>query len=130
MRDATRILGLAAGFAILIACLGLLGMVIYAVETRTKEIGVRKVLGADVVSLVMLLSQSFLRLLAIAVAISVPLCMALIRMMLQDFSKRAPLEIGPFLWPVIGLLALAMLTIGSQTLRAAFANPVDALRYE
>ncbi len=130
MRDATRILSLAAGFAILIACLGLLGMVIYAVETRTKEIGVRKILGAGVASLVMLLSQNFLRLLAIAITISVPVCLLLTRVMLQNFSQRAPLGIGLFLGPVLVLLALALLTIGSQTVKAALANPVEALRYE
>jgi putative ABC transport system permease protein len=130
MRDATSILGLSAGFAILIACLGLLGMVIYAVETRTKEIGVRKVLGADVPSLLMLLSQNSLKLLAVAVLVALPLCLLLINVMQQNFAQRAPLQIGLFLWPVLGLLALAALTIGSQTVKAALANPVESLRYE
>jgi putative ABC transport system permease protein len=130
MRDATRILGLAAGFAILIACLGLLGMVIYAVETRTKEIGVRKVLGASVANLVVLLSQSFLRLLAIAVVIALPVCWLLSNVMQQNFAQRAPLGFEFFVWPVIALLAVALLTIGSQTVKAALANPVDSLRYE
>jgi putative ABC transport system permease protein len=130
MRDATRILSLAAGFAILIAGLGLLGMVIYAVETRTKEIGVRKVLGASAPSLAMLLSQSFVRLLAVAIAIALPLCLLLSNLLQQNFAQRAPLSVGLFAWPVLGILALALLTIGSQTIKAAMSNPVETLRYE
>jgi len=130
MRDATQILSLAAGFAILIAGLGLLGMVIYAVETRTKEIGVRKVLGASAPSLAMLLSQSFVRLLAVAIALALPLCWLLSNLLQQNFAQRAPLSIGLFVWPVLGILALALLTIGSQTVKAAMSNPVETLRYE
>ena len=130
MRDVTRILGLAAAFAILIACLGLLGMVIYAVETRTKEIGVRKVMGASATNLVVLLSQSFLRLLAVAITLALPLCWLLSSVMQQNFAQRAPFAIGLFAWPALGLLALALLTIGSQTIKAALANPANSLRYE
>ncbi len=130
MRDATRILSLAAGFAVLIACLGLLGMVIYAVETRTQEIGVRKVLGADVPGLIVLLSQSFLRLLIVAITIAAPLCFLLIRVLSQNFAQGPGFELGLFVWPILGLLSLAILTIGSQTIKAALANPVKSLRYE
>ena len=130
MHDATRILSLVAGFAILIACLGLLGMVIYAVETRTKEIGVRKILGASAANLMVLLSQGFWRLLAIATMLALPLSWALSNVLQQNFAQRAPAGIGLFAWPVLGLLVLALLTIASQTVKAALTNPVEALRYE
>jgi len=130
MRDATRILSLVAGFAILIAGLGLLGMVIYAVETRVKEIGVRKVLGASAASLALLLSQSFVRLLAIALVIALPLCVLLSNVMQQNFAQRAPVSLALYALPVFGMLALALLTIASQTVKAALRNPVEALRYE
>ena len=130
MHDATRILSLVAGFAILIACLGLLGMVIYAVETRTKEIGVRKIMGASAANLMVLLSQGFWRLLAIATMLALPLSWALSNVLQQNFAQRAPAGIGLFAWPVLGLLVLALLTIASQTVKAALTNPVEALRYE
>jgi putative ABC transport system permease protein len=130
MRDASRILSLVGSFAILIACLGLLGMVIYTVETRVKEIGVRKVLGASAASLALLLSRSFVRLLAIAMVIALPLCILLSNVLQQNFAQRAPLSLALYALPVLGILALALLTIASQTVKAAMKNPVEALRYE
>ena len=130
MRDTIYILSLTSAFAILIACLGLLGMVIFGIETRTKEVGVRKILGAGVAGLVLLLSRSFVQLLVIAAVIAVPLCLLMTNVLLQHFSQRAPLSVGLFVWPVLALLVVAIVTIGSQTIRAALANPVNVLHRE
>ena len=130
MHDATHILSLVAGFAIMIACLGLLGMVIYAIETRTKEIGVRKVLGATARQLAVLLSRSFIGLLLIAIILALPVCWTLSSMLQQNFVQRALFDAAVFVWPVLGLLALVMLIIGSQTIKAALTKPVISLRYE
>lgn len=128
--DGIRILGLASFFAILIACLGLFGMVTYAVETRTKEVGVRKVMGAGIPGLVLLLSRDFLLLVAVAVTVAVPLAWYLSDLWLRNFATRVALDGAIFVPSVLALLLLALVTIGSQTLRAARANPVETLRQE
>jgi putative ABC transport system permease protein len=128
--DAVAIFGLAAFFAILIACLGLFGMATYTVETRTKEVGVRKVMGANVPGLVALLSKDFFKLVVIALVIAGPMAWFVNNLWLQQFALQAPLDAWIFGPAVLAVFALAALTIGSQTLRAARANPVDTLRYE
>ncbi|MGE0772843.1 MAG: ABC transporter permease [Cyclobacteriaceae bacterium] len=128
--DIYTIVGYIAFVAISLACLGMLGMAMYAAKTRTKEIGVRKVMGATVADVVMLLSKSFMILIAIAVVIGVPVGFMLSDLFLSNYAYK--IEITP--WLILSgitfLGVLALVTISSQTLRAATTNPVDSLRYE
>jgi putative ABC transport system permease protein len=117
-------------FAILIACLGLLGLVTYAAEQRTKEIGIRKVLGAKVGTIVVLLSRDFTRLVLIASLIAFPTAWWAMNKWLESFAYRV--SIGWWVFLVAGVLALgiALLTVSFQTIRAALANPVESLKTE
>lgn len=129
-KQLSRIFGLFAALAILIACLGLFGLVRFTAELRTKEIGIRKVLGASVTQLSAMLSNEFLKLVLIACLITFPFTWWLMNKWLQDFAYRA--EIG---WG-IGLLAgavivlIALTTVGVQSIKAAMANPIKSLRTE
>lgn len=128
--DLVSILGTIAFLAIVIACLGLLGMAIYTAERKTKEVGVRKVLGADEWSIAMLLSREFVKMLAVSIIIGAPLSYVLNNFWLQMLPNRVEFGLGTVLLGVFLLLMLGLLTIGSQTLRAAKNNPVEALRSE
>ncbi len=119
-----------AGLAIFIACLGLFSLAAFIAERKTKEIGVRKALGASSASIVLMLNKSFLRWIIAANIISWPLAYLAMNRWLQDFNYRISLGWGTFLLAGIFTLALAMLTVSYQTLRVALANPVDSLRYE
>ncbi|HXB29346.1 MAG TPA: FtsX-like permease family protein, partial [Puia sp.] len=116
--------------AILIACLGLFGLATFISEQRTKEIGIRKVLGASVEGIVRLLSKDFLRLVGISFVIAAPLSWWIMNSWLKDFAYRIPLE-----WWIIGLagfiaLLIALTTVSFQAIKAAIANPVNSLRSE
>ncbi|QTE38951.1 ABC transporter permease [Mucilaginibacter gossypii] len=116
--------------AILIACLGLFGLAAYAAEQRTKEIGIRKALGASVSSITGMLSADFVKLVLIAILIATPLAWWAMQKWLQDFAYRT--TIGWYL-PVIAAgvaIAIALITVSFQSVKAAFANPVDSLRNE
>ena len=128
--DFLKVLGLIAVFSILISCLGLLGMAMYSAENRVKEIGIRKVLGATSGNIVFLLSKEYLLLVGIAVVIGTPLAWFINNFWLQAVSNKT--DIGPviFIAGVLGTVMLAMLTIGSQTLRAARANSIQNLQSE
>src|SRR6266496_2041495 len=117
-------------FAILIACLGLLGLSLFATTQRTKEIGVRKVLGASVSNIVMLLSKDFIRLIIIAFVIASPVAWWIMHNWLQDFAYR--INISWWIFFAAGLLAviIALATISFQAIKAAIANPVKSLRTE
>jgi putative ABC transport system permease protein len=119
-----------AVFAIFIACLGLFGLVSYATEQRTKEIGIRKVLGARVGLIVALLSRDFAKLVLIAALVAFPLAWLAMNKWLQSFTYRT--EINWWIFPLAGGVALliAMATMCFQTIRAALANPVTSLRSE
>lgn len=130
LTDVTRIVGVAASFAILIACLGLLGMASLTAQTRQREVGIRKVLGATTNHLVFLLSREFLLLVALAVVLAVPLAWFLNDLWLQEFVVRAHIGISVVALSVSALALLALLAMGSQTLKAALTNPVDTLRSE
>jgi putative ABC transport system permease protein len=122
--------GIFAGFAIFIACLGLLGLSLFATMQRTKEIGVRKVLGASVGNIVVLLSGDFIRLVVIAIVIASPVAWFIMHRWLQDFAYRV--DVAWWVFAVAGLLAIAiaLVTIASLAVRAALANPVRSLRSE
>ncbi len=119
-----------AGMAIFIACLGLFGLAAFTAEQRTKEIGVRKVLGASVVSIVRLLSQDFLKLVLFAIVIASPLAWYVMGEWLQNFEYKV--AIGWWVFALAGVLAvgIALLTVSFQSVRAALANPVESLRSE
>ena len=119
-----------ACIAIFIACLGLLGLSAFAITQRIKEIGVRKVLGASVSSIISLLSADFLKLVAIAAVIAFPLAWWAMHHWLMDFAYRVSIRWWVFL--IAGVLAsvVALITIGFQAIRAAVANPVKSLRSE
>lgn len=116
--------------AILIACLGLFGLVTYMAEQRTKEIGVRKVLGASVPNLVIMLSKDFLRLVIIAAVIAFPVAWIVMHRWLQDFAYRIRIDWWMFLMAALVALLIAMVTVSVQAIKAAMANPVKSLRTE
>lgn len=128
--DLSKITGLATILAMVIACLGLLGMATYTIETRTKEVGIRKVLGASEKQLIYHLSKGFISILVIAVVVAVPLSYLLNDLWLQLIAVRVDITIGVLGFGVLILLVLGVLTIGSQTYRATTINPVDSLRNE
>ncbi|GAB2518332.1 ABC transporter permease [Spirosoma aerophilum] len=127
---AQRIFGVFAMLAIFIACMGLLGLAMYVIRLRTKEIGIRKVLGASTPGLVALLSKDFLKLVLIAIVIATPIAWYVMDRWLQDFAYRIDIEWWVFV--VAGLLAvgIALLTVSFQSVRAALMNPVRSLRSE
>ena len=129
-RRLARVFAVFAGLAVALACLGLFGLAAYATAQRTKEIGVRKVLGASVGHLVALLSRDFMALVAVAFAVAVPGAWWAMDRWLDGFAFRTAL--GPGLFALAGLVALAtaLLTVSGQALRAATSDPVKALRYE
>jgi len=116
--------------AIMISCLGLLGLSTYTAQVMTKEIGIRKVLGASVSSIVALVSREFLKLVCIAILIGSPLAWWAVNKWLQDFVYR--IDINWVIFLMAGLLALgiAVITISFQSIKAALANPVKSLRSE
>ncbi|OQP68375.1 ABC transporter permease [Niastella populi] len=116
--------------AIIIACLGLLGLSTFMAQQRVKEIGVRKVLGSSVSGIVLLLSKDFIKLVLIAVVIAVPLCILAMNEWLNDFSYR--ISIGPLVFLEAGFItvSIAMITIAWQSVKAARVNPVQSLRNE
>src|SRR5450432_2010081 len=125
-----KIFALFAGFAIFIACLGLLGLALFTTAQRTKEIGVRKVLGASAANIVLLLSKDFVRLIIISFLIASPIAWYVMHNWLQEFAYRIP--ISWWIFPGAGMLAflIAIGTVSFQTMRAAAANPVKSLRSE
>lgn len=119
-----------AALAIALSCLGLFGIAVFNIERRTKEIGIRKTLGASVGGVVALLSKDFIKLVLLANVIAWPVAYFAMNKWLQDFAYRIGLG-----WPVFILsgaiaLLIALLTVSTQAIRAALANPVEALRYE
>ena len=119
-----------AGMAILIACLGLFGLASYTTEQRTKEIGIRKVMGASVPRIVNMLSSEFIKLVAVANAMAWPLAYVIIDRWLQAFVYRTHWDLFVFLMAGCTALLIAVITVGYQAIKAALANPVDALKWE
>ena len=119
-----------AVFAILIACLGLFGLVTYAAEQRTREIGIRKVLGASTGGLMTLLSKDFLKLVLIASLIAFPVAWWAMNQWLQSFAYRIGISWWIFVTAGLAAILIALVTVSIQTIRAAVANPVKNLRSE
>lgn len=130
MHDVLVIVGYITFLAVTLACLGMLGMAMYATQVRVKEVGVRKVMGASVTNIVFLLSKSFMMLIAVAILIGTPVSFFLGEFFLELYAYK--IEITPLLLILgIGIIAgLGLVIICSQTMKAAASNPVDSLRYE
>lgn len=119
-----------AGIAIFISCLGLFGLATFTAQVKTKEIGIRKVLGASVAGIVKLLSKDFLKLIFVAIIIATPIAWWAINKWLEGFAYR--INISWWVFVIAGILALliALITISVKAIKAALANPVDSLRTE
>ena len=129
-RHISSLLMWATGLAVFISCLGLLGLVLYTTTQRTKEIGVRKVLGASVSQIVTMISKDFLLLIIIAFLIATPLAWIGMRKWLQNFAYRTDISWWIFLLGATVMIIIALITLGFQTIKAAMANPVKNLRSE
>jgi putative ABC transport system permease protein len=129
-RRAGQVFGGFAGLAVLISCLGLFGLATFTAERRTKEIGVRKVLGASVGSIVALLSTEFLRLVLVALLLASPVAWYCMDRWLQDFAYRASLPWWLFAGAGALAVGIALLTVSYQSVKAALVNPVKSLRSE
>jgi len=128
-RQATLFTGFAC-IAIFIACLGLFGLSAFAISQRIKEIGIRKVLGADVGTIVSLLSKDFLKLVGIAAILAFPIAWYFMNNWLQDFAYRINMPWWVFIIAGIAAALIALITISFQAVKAAIANPVKSLRTE
>jgi putative ABC transport system permease protein len=126
----SRIVGISAFMAVLIACLGLLGLISFSAQQRTKEIGIRKVLGASVTEIILLLSREYLVLLGLAVLIAWPVAWYVMDKWLSGFAYHIKLDWITFILAGVIALAIAALTVSWQAVKAATANPVESLRYE
>jgi putative ABC transport system permease protein len=116
--------------AIFIACLGLFGLATFMAEQRSKEIGIRKAMGADVTTVVLLLTKEFTKLVLISVVFAVPAVIFLMNWWLESFAYKTDLGVMSFVIGGIGALIISWLTVSYQSIRAALANPTKALRYE
>lgn len=119
-----------AGIAIFISCLGLLGLAAYTAQVRTKEIGVRKVLGASVAGIIKLLAKDFVKLVIIAILIATPIAWYLMNAWLRDFAYKINISWIVFVIGGLAAVIIALITISFQSIKAAMANPVDSLRSE
>ena len=119
-----------AGIALFISCLGLYGLVSFMAVQRTKEVGIRKVLGASAGNIVYLLSKEFTLLIIIAFVISAPVAYYIMYQWLQDYTYRISLDAYIFLLAIISSIVIAWITVGHRAIKAAIANPVKSLRTE
>lgn len=120
----------AAAIAIIIACMGLFGLAAFSARQRTKEIGIRKVLGASIISITQLLSTDFLKLVALAFVIASPVAWYIMNRWLQDFEYRVTIAWWIFLIAGVVAILIALLTVSFQAIKAAVANPIKSLRTE
>jgi putative ABC transport system permease protein len=125
-----KVFGIFSSLAIFIACLGLFGLSSLTAIQRTKEIGVRKVLGASVPGILALVSKDYILLMLAAITLSVPLSWWIMSSWLADFAYRIPLAWWIFAVPSIVVVGIALLTVSIHTLKAARTNPARSLRYE
>ena len=124
------ILSIFAGVTIFVACLGLLGLATFTAEQRTKEIGIRKVLGASIVNIVSLLSIDFIKLVFIAFIVATPVAWYMMNKWLQDFAYKTNISSWIFLLTAVLAIAITIITVSFRAIRAAVVNPVDSLRSE
>jgi putative ABC transport system permease protein len=125
-----RVTGIFTGLALFIGCMGLFGLTAYSVVQRTKEVGIRKVLGASVSNVIALFSVGFVKLILIANFIAVPLAYAGMAYWLNGYAYKVSLSWWLFALPVVGVLVIALITVCLQTYRVAVTNPVETLKHE
>jgi len=125
-----RIFGIFTVLGLFIACLGLLGLASFTAQSRTKEIGIRRVLGASVLGIVIMLSKQFTKWVVLANCLAWPVAYYIMSRWLKNFAYRAEINILIFILSGLLVLAVALLTVSFQSIRAATANPADSLRYE
>jgi putative ABC transport system permease protein len=125
-----KVFGMFSALAIFIACLGLFGLSSLTAIQRTKEIGIRKVLGASVTSILTLVSRDYLLLIGVAILFATPLSWWIMNNWLQEFASRIPLAWWIFALPAMMVILVALVTVSFHTLKAAQTNPVKALQYE
>ena len=125
-----KLYGIFTSLSIFIACLGLFGLVAFTAQQRTREMGIRKVLGANVAEIVKLLSADFLRLVLIAVIVASPIAWLAMNQWLQDFAYRIDIPLWVFVLAGVAAFAIALITVSFQAVKAAVANPVKSLRTE
>ena len=123
-------MGVFAGLTIFVACLGLFGLAAFMAERRTKEVGIRKVLGASVSGITGLLAKDFLKLVLVAILIAAPIAYYFMDKWLADFAYRIDIQWWMFAVAGAGAVAIALFTVAFQSVRAALANPVKSLRSE
>ncbi|MBD3412826.1 MAG: FtsX-like permease family protein [Candidatus Aminicenantes bacterium] len=125
-----EIFGTFAGVTVLIACMGLFGLAVYMIDRRTKEIGIRKVLGASVSQLVTMLNKEFAGLILLSNLIAWPVAYIIMRLWLQDFAHRIHMSIWTFVFSGMGVLLISFVTVIFHAFKASSSNPVHTLRYE
>jgi ABC-type antimicrobial peptide transport system permease subunit len=125
-----KLAGLFAGLTILISCLGLFGLAAYMAESRTKEIGIRKVLGASVMNISLLLSSGFVRLVMVAILVATPIAWYVTHRWLQNYNYRVNVQWWWFAAAGLTAIGIALLAVSTQSIRAAMTNPVKTLRSE
>ncbi len=128
--DLVKIISLFSFIAICVSCLGLLGMAIFNMETRLKEISIRKVLGANSKSVIYVLSKGFIKMLAISALVALPLAFFINQLWLEAIAYRINIGAGVLIFGVLVIMTLGLLTVASQALRALRSNPIDTLRNE
>ena len=126
----SNIMSLFSGLAVFMACLGLFGLTSYAIVRRTKEIGIRKVLGAKLSNVIGLFTRDFARLIIIANVMAIPIVYYGISRWLENYAYKIPLDWGLFVVPAILVLTVALMTVSLQTIKVALRNPVESLRHE
>ncbi len=126
----SNIFSIFSGFSIFIACLGLFGLVSYTVSVRIKEIGVRKVLGASIGSIVFLFSKGYFKLLVISFLIGLPLAHYMLNLWIDNFAYKADISLLTFIIPIVIVTLLSWLAVSVEILKAAVTNPVNSLRHE
>ena len=126
----SKVFSLASSIAIILSCLGLFAIALIVMEQRTKEIGVRKVLGASIAGLVFVLSKDFVKLVLIAIVLATPLSWFFMQKWLDNYAYR--IEINPMIFVLVGLAAIlvAVATVSFQSIKAALMNPVKSLKSE
>lgn len=130
VRDLIWMIAFISMLGITIACLGLLGITIFTTQSKSKEISIRKVIGASPFSLVKLLSKSYVQVMVLAIILASPVSVILANRALQAMSQRITINVWLFVPGVLVVILLSLVTVGSQTIRAAVANPVKSLRTE
>jgi putative ABC transport system permease protein len=126
----SQLFTVAATLAIILACLGLFGLAAFTTVQRTKEIGIRRVLGANISSITLLIAKNFLQLVGVAIVIAVPVAWWAGNRWLQDFAFRIPVQVYVFISTALITILIALFTVGYHSVRAALMNPVKSLRTE